>query len=136
MKIDHSLVHYQMLNISMILACLGFKVEGQYYNVVYNLGPILYLYYFSDNNDKLTDQTANLLLPHYLEALTHINDREAEDCDFIFAQHVKRKKKYFDGNLVTVPERVEFMKRLLKEIEERWDDITPVAREKLKGLFE
>ena len=115
---------------------LGFKVEDQCFQIVYNLGPILFAYFFSENHDKLTYQTADFLLPLYLQALVKINDKEAENCDFIFAQHVKRKKKYFDGNLVAVPERVEFMKRLLKGIEERWEDITPVAREKLKGLFE
>jgi hypothetical protein len=115
---------------------LGFEVKSKCYEVVHSVGPLLYAYYFSDDQDKLTYETANFMLPLYLEALEKITDKEAEDCDFIFAQHVKRKKKYYDGNLVDVPERVEFMKRLLKGIEDRWNGITPVAREKLKGLFE
>lgn len=115
---------------------LGFEVKSKCYEVVHSVGPLLYAYYFSDNHDKLTYETASFMLPLYLEALEKITDKEAEDCDFIFAHHVKRKKKYYDGNLVDVPERVEFMKRLLKGIEDRWNGITPVAREKLKGLFE
>lgn len=115
---------------------LEFEVKSKYFEVVHSVGPLLYAYYFSDNHDKLTYETANFMLPLYLEALGKITDKEAEDCDFIFAQHVKRKKKYFDSNLVTVPERVEFMKKLLKGIQDRWNDITPVAQEKLKGLFE
>jgi len=115
---------------------LEFNLKSQYFEIVYSLGPLLYVYYFKDDQDNLNSKTANFLLPLYLQALININDEEAERCDYIFEQHVKRKKKYFDGNLVALPERVEFMKKLLKGIEDRWKKITPVAREKLKGLFE
>ncbi|MCC2667476.1 MAG: hypothetical protein K0S63_1392 [Gammaproteobacteria bacterium] len=115
---------------------LEFDLKSQYFEVVYSLGPLLYAYYFKDDQDNLTCKTANFLLPLYLQALININDEEAERCDYIFEQHVKRKKKYYNAGLIADPDRLQFMEKLLAGVKSHWADLAPVARKKLSGLFE
>ena len=114
---------------------LGFEVKKVCYRVVNDMGPIIFNYYF--NNLKTLDfQTANHLIPIYIDALKLLNDEDARNCDFVFSQHVKRKRKYYDAGLVSDPDRLAIMNRMLVEIKKIWNELNPIVQEKLSPLVE
>lgn len=114
---------------------LEFEVEKVCYRVVNDMGPIIFNYYF--NNLKTLDfQTANHLIPIHIDALKLLNDGDARNCDFVFSQHVKRKRKYYDAGLVSDPDRLAIMNRMLAEIKKVWNELNPIVQEKLWPLVE
>jgi len=115
---------------------LEFEPKAQAFNVVDNLGPTLFAYFFADTHEYLTADTATYMRPFYLEALPLLTEEEAEKCDFIFKQHVKRKLKFYDSGKVKDPIRRKFMEELLKGIKASWSDLNPIVQEKLSPLVD
>jgi len=115
---------------------LEFEPKAQAFNVVYNLGPTLFAYFFADNHEYLTADTAAYMRPFYLEALPLLTEEEAEKCDFIFKRHVKRKLKFYDSGEVKDPVRRRFMEELLEGIKTSWNNLNPIVQEKLSPLVD
>jgi len=113
---------------------LGFEPKLQAFHIVSDLGSKLFVFFANGQNEYMTADIANYMLPFYLDALPYLTESDLENCEHVFRMKIKRKTKYFDTGEIVDPVRRQFMEKTLHGIKSQWDRLNPSIQQMMRPL--